>query len=413
MSEADQSDLWVTRTDRLARIGRLPLLAAGAVLATISVAAGFGTWHRFLVGLPVVLVAAGWTLGVTERRPGQRGAWHVVGFVGQTVLAAVLVGVNPWFGVFAWTGYLLVDRLPRRWAVGGILATALVVGAAQIGGYPTATTGSVAGYLLVVSINLVIALVVVGATDRMLEQNRERGRVIAELAETNRLLEAALAENAGLHEQLVVQAREAGVLDERQRLAGEIHDTLAQGLVGIVTQLEAAVQTSPDLSAEGRRHLEQASTLARSSVAEARRSVQALRPEQLEQADLVKAVQSLSGRWAAETRVVVRTETTGTPRRVPAEVEFALYRVVQEALTNVAKHAAASKVGVTLSFLDDVLLLDVRDDGRGFDPAGPVGGFGVKGMGERLARVGGSLQIESTPGEGTAVNARVPVGAVR
>ena len=114
--------------------------------------------------------------------------------------------------------------------------------------------------------------------------------MIAELAEANRRLELALSENAGLHAQLLAQAREAGVLDERQRLAGEIHDTLAQGLVGIVTQLEAAEQAR-NHPAEWSHHLHQARELARSGVMAARRSVRALRPEQLENTPLVTAIE--------------------------------------------------------------------------------------------------------------------------
>jgi signal transduction histidine kinase len=103
--------------------------------------------------------------------------------------------------------------------------------------------------------------------------------MVEELSEANRRLEATLAENAGLHEQLLTQAREAGILDERQRMAREIHDTLAQGLAGIITQLQAAQEAAAHDPAERRRHFDAAVRLARDSLTEARRSVDALRPE--------------------------------------------------------------------------------------------------------------------------------------
>ena len=123
-------------------------------------------------------------------------------------------------------------------------------------------------------------------------------RPLDELSEANRRLEATLAENAGLHEQLLAQAREAGVLDERQRMAREIHDTLAQGLTGIITQLQAAEQAGED-PAGRRRHLSAATRLARESLSEARRSVHALRPEPLETARLSEALAERRERWSA------------------------------------------------------------------------------------------------------------------
>ena len=160
----------------------------------------------------------------------------------------------------------------------------------------------------------------------------------------------------------MVQAREAGVTEERQRMAGEIHDTLAQGLTGIIAQLEAADHTRDD-EGELSRHLGQAAALARSSLTEARRSVRALRPGQLEQASLPEALAELARGWSEQTGVAARLDTTGTPVRAGADVEAALFRVTQEALSNVAKHAQAGRVQLTLSYTGDMLLLDVADDG--------------------------------------------------
>jgi signal transduction histidine kinase len=120
--------------------------------------------------------------------------------------------------------------------------------------------------------------------------------------------------------------------------------------------------------------------------------------------------------WSATSRVPLSFATTGDVRPMPPASEVTLFRVAQEALANVAKHAAASRVGLTLSYTEDVVLLDVRDDGVGFHPAQPrtsdSGGFGLTAMRQRLAQVAGTLEVESTPGEGTSVNARIPLTPV-
>ncbi len=211
-----------------------------------------------------------------------------------------------------------------------------------------------------------------------------------------------------LHAQLVTQAREAGIVEERQRLAGEIHDTLAQGLTGIIAQLEAAehTQSHPDTWP---RHVAQARALARANLTEARRSVRALRPGQLEQASLPEAIGTLARSWSEGSMIDADLETTGTVVRASPDTEAAVFRAAQEALSNVAKHAQAAKVQVTLTYLGDTLLLDVADDGTGFDVGAATGGYGLVGMRQRLGRVGGTLTVESSPGSGTILNASVPL----
>jgi signal transduction histidine kinase len=390
------------RFDRLGQVMGLPLLAVATVLAWVSTATGFGGWPRFEHGLAVVAAAAVWTLLMSMRPPRPGAPIGITTFVVHSALAAVLVGVNPWFGLFAFTGYGVADHIPSAWRRWGFVTTACLVAASQSGGWPFGrAVGFWVFYLALATVNIVLVLVFERAFQRVTGQNADRGRVIRELNESNARLEAAIAENAGLHAQLVEQAREAGVQDERQRLAGEIHDTLAQGLAGIVTQLEAA-----EHSTDWQRHLGLARDLARSSLTEARRSVRALRPEQLEQATLVQAI----GELARTSAVPVISEATGQERRLPEDVEAALFRVAQEALTNVGKHAQASRVWVTLTYLDDVVLLDLRDDGVGC-AAPSAGGYGLESMRQRLARVGGRLEIETAPGEGTVISASIPCAA--
>jgi signal transduction histidine kinase len=347
------------------------------------------TWVRALRSLPGPLFFAGWI-----------------------VLATALVVCSPWYGFSVFVGYLFaVERLPGRWWTVGVAATAALVALCQIGGLPPL---SPAGLAVWVALWLVNAGLAGGFTyyGKLTEtQSDNRQRAIGELAEANERLEAALRENADLQAQLVASAREAGTQDERARLAREIHDTIAQGLAGVVAQLQAAKRAGP---AERDRHLDTAAELARSSLAEARRSVQALRPEPLESARLPDALADVTARWSAVSGVPAAVTTTGTARVLHPEVEVALLRTGQEALANVGKHAGASRVGVTLSYMEDVVTLDVVDDGTGFDPGGLPGrtadgsGYGLSVMRERVARVAGRLEVESAPGEGTAVSATVP-----
>lgn len=230
--------------------------------------------------------------------------------------------------------------------------------------------------------------------------------------------ETALAlANLRLASQAAAQGRTAGVLAERQRLAHEIHDTLAQGFTSIVTQLEAAEQALGQDASVTAVHLGRAKRTARDSLHEARRTVEALRPAPLEQAGLPAALRHLAMRWrdvqTTPTRIAVAVD--GDPARTAQAVDDALLRVVQEALANVSRHAGASHVDLTLSYVDDLVLLDVQDDGVGFDIAATTtdsdvshGGYGLTSMRERVALVGGALVIESAPGDGTTVAARIP-----
>jgi signal transduction histidine kinase len=210
---------------------------------------------------------------------------------------------------------------------------------------------------------------------------------------------------------MLTQAREAGVLDERQRMAREIHDTIAQGLTGVITQLEAAGNVKDP--AELGRHLDNATRLARESLTEARRSVQGIPPMPLEKTRLPEAIADVATRWSGVNEVPVQLTTTGNVEGLHPEIEVVLLRVVQEALANVARHARAQRVGVTLSYMGDVVTLDVRDDGIGFVPPNgngvpTKGGFGLIAMRQRVDRVSGQLEIESRTGEGTAISVSVP-----
>jgi signal transduction histidine kinase len=399
------------RTRRL-----LPLITVGpyvllAILVLFMVAAGFTSGTSLLIDLALCGLAAAWMLWMFTLHP----AWRVrprpmaVFFTGLIVIMAALVIRDPWFGFFTPAGYTYAFSVLRwPWRLAGVSAVAVVAATAQTGGVHRVTPFGLIVYLAVVCIN---ALPLCGLTWldwKDDNQKEERERALAGVREANRRLEATLAENAGLHEQLLTQAREAGILDERQRMAGEIHDTLAQGLTGIITQLQAAEQASGD-QAGWRRHVSAATRLARESLSEARRSVDALRPQLLERAPLSDALAGVAERWSALHGIPIQVTTTGTARPMPPDAEFALLRAAQEALANVAKHAQATRAGLTLSYMDDEVALDVRDDGRGFGgSAGSAAGFGLTAMRQRIEGLSGTLQVESEPGGGTAISACVP-----
>ena len=296
----------------------------------------------------------------------------------------------------------------------------------RIAHLPRHTPAAIAIWVVIVCINLLVAEGLTWFGWVSSEQNDRRKRLVTELSEANRKLTASLEENAGLHAQLLAQAREAGVLDERQRMAREIHDTLAQGLTGIITQLEAAGRAGKS-AGQWRHHFDSAIRLARESLSEARRSVHALQPEPLEMARLPDALAEVAERWSARNGVVAQVTTTGSARPMRPEIEVALLRTAQEALANVAKHARASRVGLTLSYMDDEVALDIRDDGVGFEPQPPSpaarngrrpvnggrgsnsgDGFGLTAMRQRVEGLAGTLEIESEIGTGTAISASVP-----
>ena len=204
-----------------------------------------------------------------------------------------------------------------------------------------------------------------------------------------------------------------GAVEERNRLAREIHDTLAQGLTATGLQLESAeALLDHGAGAErAREPLRRALSLTRSNLDEARRSVLDLRAAPLEGRSLPEALKTLVDRWEAETGVATRFKAINGSRPLPPRVEVALYRICQEALTNAARHARASRVTVRLASTPDQVRLVVQDDGRGFDPSGVQDDrHGVVGMRERAATIGGFLGVESSSNEGTRVEVEVPLG---
>ncbi|MEV0971799.1 sensor histidine kinase [Microtetraspora glauca] len=382
------------RLDRWERLLERQMAAAPYVLLLTSTVLSLLTDGRSWVTLGLAALAAAWIWLMP------RVAVYVAGLV---VLIGALCTQGMWFAsFFAFTGHLHSwQYLKGRWRFAGVTATAAISVATYNGGPPDPTPSGILAYLFFTAAIVAGVGLFSFVGEITAERSDERKRMVAQLEE-------ALRENAGLHAQLLVQAREAGVLDERQRIAAEIHDTLAQGLTGIITQLQAAQRTE-----DWRRHVDNAVRLARESLAEARRSVHAVGPGQLEAAPLPEALRDVVTQWGELNGVRADFATTGTVRPMHPEVEETLLRTAQEALANAAKHAGASRVGLTLSYMEDVVTLDVRDDGAGFDPerVRDGGGFGLTSMRKRVCRLAGTLEIESEPGVGTAISASVPAVA--
>lgn len=209
--------------------------------------------------------------------------------------------------------------------------------------------------------------------------------------------------------QLGEQAREGAVLSERNRIAREIHDTLAQGFTGVVVNLEAASRTlRKDNVTEALEHIEHARGLAQTCLDEARLSVRALRPDVLRHADLAQALQEQIQRMAA-TGTQARFESVGEKVNLSRMVQAELLRIAQESITNVLKHAHAQQVEVTLAYSPQTVCLAVKDNGVGFDPDAHHDGFGLLGMHERAQRIGARLMVASRPGGGTLVETLLPL----
>jgi two-component system NarL family sensor kinase len=211
---------------------------------------------------------------------------------------------------------------------------------------------------------------------------------------------------------LFAHSTEFGAAEERMRLAREIHDTLAQGLTGITLQIETAEAllesgANPDLVHQS---LNQALALARMNLDEARRSVLDLRAAPLEGRTLVEALRELAKTTKEKNKIKAKFSATGGGRPLPPRVESGLYRIAQEALSNVLRHAGADHIQLKLITTPVEARLVVADDGRGFDPEEiSPGRYGLIGLNERARLLGGNLSIRTSPGSGTHLEVRIPL----
>lgn len=213
---------------------------------------------------------------------------------------------------------------------------------------------------------------------------------------------------------LAKQGRHAAVISERNRLARDIHDTLAQGFTGVIVQLEASEDArARGFDEEADQHISRARELARESLQEARRSVHALRPQALAEQSLAGALRELLKKMTSGTPVLSHFLAKGTPIPMPPDCEDNLLRICQEVLTNTLRHAAAKQFTATLVFSDNAVCLDLCDDGRGFDLKAHSEGFGLVGMSERVQSMGGKLTVQSSSPQGTSIRVQLPLPEAR
>lgn len=318
--------------------------------------------------------------------------------IGVIVLWFALVNMSPayYFTLFGLFGQVF-RHLSLRY---GVIAVLILTGSiiyeqlADAGATSSLTNPTIWAFLFT-ALGAIILGVWITA---IIGQSTRRRQLIEQLEATQAELAAA--------------ERRAGILEERQRLARDIHDTLAQGFTSIVMHLEAADQALPDDLDTLQKHLDRARGTARTSLEEARRVVHALRPHSLDQRSLPDAIERTAVRWQEETGIPLTTTTTGDPIPLHPDIEVTLLRATQEALANIRKHAQATAVQLTLSYIDDVVVLDVQDNGVAFAgaAASPLsGGYGLQAMRERAEQCGGSVTLESEPGEGTTVVVSIPI----
>lgn len=368
-----------------------------ALLTTLGVTLAQDISPAAKAGAAALLAAlAGWYAAVgrsaIHRHRGRRSAVYLAGAL---VLFAALLLLTP----MGWIVLLGLcpqsfSALPIRRAIVAVLALGLVVLATVVywSGWDPLVLFWTA---LAIAIGAGLSAVQQAWIGRIVAQSRERAELIDQLDATR----AELAE----------AQRKAGAVAERERLASEIHDTLAQGFSSILMLLQAIESNLDRDPAETRRQVEVARRTARENLDEARTLVAALAPAPLDATSLDDALRRLVDRFGTELRLPAAFRVEGDPRSVPAGAEVVLLRATQEALANARKHAAATSLDVRLSYDGEAATLVVADDGRGFHPADANGGFGLRAMRGRVEQVGGTVDADSAPGTGTTITVRVPV----
>lgn len=327
--------------------------------------------------------------------------WWLIGFAVVWIAAVAVSAEFVWLAFLLWllAGHLL--RLP--WGLVFSLMVLAIVITAPILHHGVTSYANVFGPL----IGGVFAFGISRGYLQLLRDGAERERLVASLTR-------AQHEMAELQEELAHAQRHSGVIAERTRLSRDIHDTVAQSLSSI--RLLAHAETARDHEPETHRAFSQLETLATDSLADVRRIVAALAPAELENGALSSALRRMLDRAHAETGLQVDLHVDESLPQLPTEVEVALLRTAQSAIANVRLHSGATRMVLSLIDAEDSVRLDLIDDGSGFDVTAwerrdeaTASSYGLRFMRSRLRELGGGLDIESTPGEGTAISAHLPI----
>jgi signal transduction histidine kinase len=371
----------------------IAVLGTAVVLGALVIADQPPTW-RLVSALCAIaaLVLVWFTLG----RRADPGTAAVLPFLAAViVIAGVGTALSPSMATIQCLAYPLIwTRIERvRGAVGACIALATSVGVGiylGAGANESALAQTLAIQFISLAFSLALGIWITGIASR----SDERQLLIDKL-------EAA-------QEELAALSRDAGAASERERLAREIHDTIAQDLTGLVMTAQRGIRELGDGNSAGARaQLEILEENARNALAETRALVASGAAVGVDASGLATAVQRLAERFERETgvTVILRLETTGELER---DREVVLLRCAQEALANVRKHSGATRATLTLDGIDNTVTLTVHDNGSGFDPARPADGFGLTGMRDRLALAGGALTVTSSPTGGTTLVAALP-----
>ncbi|WP_207755386.1 sensor histidine kinase [Nonomuraea cypriaca] len=355
--------------------------------------------HAIAIGVLTLIVPWYAGLGRSLMTTHTYGPKNLVFALGLVLLFCVTTtfGYIGFFAMFA-VAPMLIMSLPMKPAV-VLVAVANLFPVAMVWARSEEPEVSVWGLLPISLLSLALSILLGLWIKRVTRQSRERGRLIEELRRSR--------------ERVARLSHEAGISAERERLAREIHDTLAQGLTSIISLVQAAESNVRDAPDQASRQLSRAGQVARDSLAEARGFVAALTPPTLRGGSLVQAVRGQTDNLAAETGLDVRTSVEGAERPLPMPMNVVLLRSVQEAIANVRKHARRARtVEVTMTFEEDGVRLLIRDDGEGFTPDDAQKGYGLRGMRARVEEIDGTVTVTSHPGEGTVVEVDVPMGSM-
>lgn len=355
------------------------------------------------IGLLLATILALWHwLGLRLTFKGH-GAWdqHIplrfIVIMGDIVLWYALLTLSPAFYFVLFGFGLIFYLLPMQYAVFATLSVMMGVIYDQVSN--SGTSLSLTDPLIWVFGLMGVSAIAMGVwISAIVGQSTHRRDLINQL-------EQAQAE-------LAASEHRRGILEERQRLAREIHDTLTQGFTSIVLHLEAADQALSGDPDTLKKHMDRAKETARNSLDQARRVVHDLRPDLLEQFSLPDALKRVTDRWSEVTDIKATVSITGDLIPLHPNIEVILLRAAQESLNNIHKHAQATAVQLTVSYMGDVIILDVKDNGIGLNNAPKSslsGGYGLRAMKERVKQYGGSVELESDPGEGTTVVITIPL----
>ncbi|MEU9213746.1 sensor histidine kinase [Streptomyces sp. NPDC048415] len=354
---------------------------------------GHPGWHLRVIAAALLVLLIPWYVAVgrpvlSGDPPDERRALgYLTGAMVLFLPSGILVGETRLMTFALVPQCFMALRL--RWA----LATVTAINVAPVAGWALLwwPSGQDVFFNSVFAVVTLVFSAALGSwTVRIIEQSQERAALIAEL-DTSR---HELSRLSSAH----------GALAERERFSREIHDTLAQGFTSLLMLVQAVeAELDHDLP-QARRHLALMTETARQNLAEARALVAGGAPADLDGASLPDALRRLAARHDAT------VDVTGPARALPAGSEVVALRSCQEALANARKHAGSpAAVSIALAYTDEALTVSVRDDGCGFDPAAPVGGYGLAGLRARAAEVGGTAQVRSTPGDGTIITVCLPI----